>query len=55
MRKGITSKGLISIMMINKVEICGVNTAKLPVLKEKEMKDVIGAFVSQFEKTQAKG
>ena len=39
MRKGITSKGLISIMMINKVEICGVNTAKLPVLKEKEMKE----------------
>ncbi|MBR6700462.1 MAG: RNA polymerase sporulation sigma factor SigG [Firmicutes bacterium] len=25
-------------MMINKVEICGVNTAKLPVLKEDEMK-----------------
>ncbi|GAA0722217.1 RNA polymerase sporulation sigma factor SigG [Clostridium malenominatum] len=24
-------------MMINKVEICGVNTSKLPVLKEKEM------------------
>ena len=41
MRKGITSKGLISIMMINKVEICGVNTAKLPVLKEKEMKELI--------------
>lgn len=41
MRKGITSKGLISIMMINKVEICGVNTAKLPVLKEKEMKALL--------------
>ena len=41
MRKGITSKGLISIMMINKVEICGVNTAKLPVLKEKEMKELL--------------
>lgn len=41
MRKGITSKGLISIMMINKVEICGVNTAKLPVLKEKEMKELM--------------
>ena len=25
-------------MMINKVEICGVNTAKLPVLKENEMR-----------------
>lgn len=28
-------------MIINKVEICGVNTAKLPVLKEKEMKDML--------------
>ncbi|MDM0466162.1 RNA polymerase sporulation sigma factor SigG [Clostridium perfringens] len=28
-------------MMINKVEICGVNTAKLPVLKEKEMKELL--------------
>lgn len=28
-------------MKINKVEICGVNTAKLPVLKEKEMKDLL--------------
>lgn len=28
-------------MMINKVEICGVNTAKLPVLKEKEMKQLL--------------
>ena len=27
--------------MINKVEICGVNTSKLPVLKEKEMKDLL--------------
>jgi len=27
--------------MINKVEICGVNTAKLPVLKEKEMKELL--------------
>lgn len=25
-------------MIINKVEICGVNTAKLPILKEKEMR-----------------
>lgn len=28
-------------MMINKVEICGVNTSKLPVLKEKEMKALL--------------
>lgn len=28
-------------MIINKVEICGVNTAKLPVLKEKEMKKLL--------------
>ncbi|AYD39992.1 RNA polymerase sporulation sigma factor SigG [Clostridium fermenticellae] len=28
-------------MTINKVEICGVNTAKLPVLKEKEMKKLL--------------
>ena len=28
-------------MMMNKVEICGVNTAKLPILKEKEMKELL--------------
>lgn len=28
-------------MMINKVEICGVNTSKLPVLKGKEMKKLL--------------
>ncbi|MCM8710479.1 RNA polymerase sporulation sigma factor SigG [Clostridium sp. SYSU_GA19001] len=28
-------------MMINKVEICGVNTAKLPVLKESEMRKLL--------------
>ena len=28
-------------MMINKVEICGVNTAKLPVLKEAEMRALL--------------
>lgn len=28
-------------MIINKVEICGVNTSKLPVLKENEMKDLL--------------
>lgn len=29
--------------MINKVEICGVNTSKLPVLKEKEMRELLSA------------
>lgn len=28
-------------MMINKVEICGVNTSKLPVLKEAEMRELL--------------
>lgn len=28
-------------MMINKVEICGVNTSKLPVLKEKQMRELL--------------
>lgn len=28
-------------LMINKVEICGVNTSKLPILKEKEMKELL--------------
>lgn len=28
-------------MIINKVEICGVNTAKLPILKEKEKKQLL--------------
>lgn len=28
-------------MIINKVEICGVNTSKLPILKEKEMKELL--------------
>ncbi len=27
--------------MINKVEICGVNTSKLPILKEKEMRELL--------------
>ena len=31
-------------MMINKVEICGVNTSKLPVLKEAEMKRLLLAM-----------
>lgn len=30
--------------MINKVEICGVNTSKLPVLKEKEMRELLLAM-----------
>ena len=34
------SKGLI-ILIINKVEICGVNTSKLPVLKEKEKRELL--------------
>lgn len=34
-----TLKGLI--YMINKVEICGVNTSKLPVLKEHEMRELM--------------
>jgi len=29
------------LMMSNKVEICGVNTSKLPILKEKEMKELL--------------
>ncbi|GKX66602.1 RNA polymerase sporulation sigma factor SigG [Inconstantimicrobium mannanitabidum] len=33
-------------MIINKVEICGVNTSKLPVLKEKEMKKLLMAMKS---------
>lgn len=28
-------------MIVNKVEICGVNTAKLPVLKENEMRELL--------------
>ena len=31
-------------MMINKVEICGVNTSKLPVLKNEEMKKLFQAM-----------
>ncbi|MEF9922718.1 MAG: RNA polymerase sporulation sigma factor SigG [Anaerovoracaceae bacterium] len=31
-------------MMINKVEICGVNTSKLPVYKDAEMKQMIAAI-----------
>lgn len=35
------SKGADDVMMISKVEICGVNTSKLPVLKEAEMKKLL--------------
>lgn len=28
-------------LIINKVEICGVNTSKLPVLKEKEKRELL--------------
>ena len=35
------SEGNDDLMMINKVEICGVDSSKLPVLKEKEMKDLL--------------
>ena len=33
-------KELIS-LMINKVEICGVNTSKLPIIKEKEKRELL--------------
>ena len=36
-------------MMINKVEICGVNTAKLPVLTREEKK-VLFAKIQQGDK-----
>ena len=32
--------------MINKVEICGVNTSKLPVLKNEEMRTLFQAMQS---------
>lgn len=41
-------------MMINKVEICGVNTAKLPVLKESEMKDLLLKMKSGDENARDK-
>ncbi len=28
-------------MQVNKVEICGVNTSELPVLKNKQMKELL--------------
>ena len=35
-------------MMVNKVELCGVNTSKLPLLKEEEKTEL-------FERIQAGG
>ncbi|NLJ81238.1 MAG: RNA polymerase sigma-G factor, partial [Firmicutes bacterium] len=32
-------------MLINKVEICGVNTAKLPVLSNAKMRELFRAFL----------
>ena len=32
-------------MVVNKVELCGVNTSKLPLLKEKEKEDSSGGQV----------
>ena len=31
-------------MLLNKVEICGVNTAKLPVLSNKKMRELLQAM-----------
>lgn len=41
-------------MMINKVEICGVNTSKLPVLKESEMKQLLLQMQDGDEEARAK-
>jgi RNA polymerase sporulation-specific sigma factor len=41
-------------MIINKVEICGVNTAKLPVLKENEMRDLLIKMRSGDNKSREK-
>ena len=37
-------------MYANKVEICGINTSKLPVMKDVEMKDMIGRIRSGDKK-----
>ena len=31
-------------MMVNKVELCGVNTSKLPLLKEEEKEEIYGLY-----------
>ncbi|ERI95700.1 RNA polymerase sigma-G factor [Clostridiales bacterium oral taxon 876 str. F0540] len=41
-------------MMINKVEICGVNTAKLPVLKESEMRQLLLKMKDKDEESREK-
>ena len=41
-------------MMINKVEICGVNTAKLPVLKEVEMRKLLYSMKDGDEASREK-
>ncbi|WP_330586652.1 hypothetical protein [Aminipila terrae] len=44
--------------MTNKVEICGVNTAKLPVYKDAEMMKMIEAVkgeIKRLEKNSLKG
>lgn len=40
--------------MINKVEICGVNTAKLPVLKESEMRQLLLKMKDKDEESREK-
>lgn len=40
--------------MINKVEICGVNTSKLPVLNEKEMKELLQALKNGDKESREK-
>jgi len=42
------------LMIINKVEICGVNTSKLPVLKEKEMKVLLLSLKNGNEEDREK-
>ena len=32
-------------MVVNKVELCGVNTSKLPLLREKEKEELFAGFV----------
>ncbi len=41
-------------MIINKVEICGVNTAKLPILKENEMKELLTKMKGNDEESREK-
>ena len=39
-------------MYVNKVEICGVNTSRLPVLKNEEMRKLFSIMQSDSEKAQ---